>query len=196
MGARNRERDSAVAASWQQHHCSLSAPGRSAGTAAAARSCGVAAAIATILRCRCDDALGLPWCRSTRLCVEPTKSRWDVCCQTLLPSRRCAAAVATMRSVFPGAAALAHVWNLRNAETRAVRPTENPLTSLSSQRLARRGAHASPFSNPAGYKFCYTAWVVRSADRQGTAQRLAWPPNLRPLVSFRDSPRQTRNLFF
>ena len=46
MGARNR--DAAVAASWQQHHCSLSAPRRSAGTAAAARSCGVAAATATI----------------------------------------------------------------------------------------------------------------------------------------------------
>ena len=46
MGARNR--DAAVAVSWQQHHCSLSAPRRSAGTAAAARSCGVAAATATM----------------------------------------------------------------------------------------------------------------------------------------------------
>ena len=46
MGARNR--DAAVAASWQQHYCSLSAPRRSAGTAAAASSCGVAAATATI----------------------------------------------------------------------------------------------------------------------------------------------------
>ena len=25
------------------------------------------------VRCRCDDTLGLPWCRSTRSCVEPTK---------------------------------------------------------------------------------------------------------------------------
>ena len=32
----------------------------------------------------------------------------------------------------------------------------------------------------------YTAWVVRSAGRQGTAPRLAWPPNLRPLSSFRE----------
>ena len=46
MGARNR--DAAVAASWQQHHFPLSAPRRSAGTAGAARSCGVAAAIATM----------------------------------------------------------------------------------------------------------------------------------------------------
>ena len=46
MGARNR--DAAVAASWQQHHRSLFAPRRSAGTAAAARSCGVAAATATM----------------------------------------------------------------------------------------------------------------------------------------------------
>ena len=69
MGARNR--DAAVAASWQQHHCSLPAPRRSAGTAAAARSCGVAAATAAIC-----------------------------------------AAVVTMRSVFPGAAALARAWNL------------------------------------------------------------------------------------
>ena len=46
MGARNR--DAAVAASWQQHHSSLSAPRRSAGTAAAARSCGVAAATAAM----------------------------------------------------------------------------------------------------------------------------------------------------
>ena len=45
MGARNR--DVAVAASWQQHHRSLFAPRRSAGTAAAARSCAVAAVIAT-----------------------------------------------------------------------------------------------------------------------------------------------------
>ena len=59
MGARNR--DAAVAASWQQHHRSLFAPRRSAGTAAAARSCGVAAATATMcaehsrndVRCRC-----------------------------------------------------------------------------------------------------------------------------------------------
>ena len=46
MGARNR--DAAVAASWQQDHRSLFAPRRSAGTAAAARSCGVAAATATM----------------------------------------------------------------------------------------------------------------------------------------------------
>ena len=59
MGARNR--GAAVAASWQQHHRSLFAPRRSAGTAAAARSCGVAAATATMcaehsrndVRCRC-----------------------------------------------------------------------------------------------------------------------------------------------
>ena len=59
MGARNR--DAAVAASWQHHHRSLFAPRRSAGTAAAARSCGVAAATATMcaehsrndVRCRC-----------------------------------------------------------------------------------------------------------------------------------------------
>ena len=50
-----------LTSSWQQHHCSLSAPRRSAGTAAAARSCGVAAATATMcaehsrndVRCRC-----------------------------------------------------------------------------------------------------------------------------------------------
>ena len=69
MGARNR--DAAVAASWQQRHCSLSAPRRSAGTAAAVRSCGVVAATATMC-----------------------------------------AAVVTMRSVFPGAAALARAWDL------------------------------------------------------------------------------------
>ena len=46
MGARNR--DAAVAASWQQHRFSLSAQRRSAGTAAAARSCGVAAATAAM----------------------------------------------------------------------------------------------------------------------------------------------------
>ena len=34
---------------WQQHHCSLSAPRRSAGTAAAARSCGV------VVCCHRDD---------------------------------------------------------------------------------------------------------------------------------------------
>ena len=72
MGARNR--DAAVAASWQQHHRSLFAPRRSAGTAAAARSCGVAAATATMcaehsrndVRCRCVPraALRLPICAS------------------------------------------------------------------------------------------------------------------------------------
>ena len=91
MSARNR--DAAVAASWQQHHCSLSAPRRSAGTAAAARSCGVAAVTAA-------------------MCV----------------------AVVTMRSVLPGAAALARAW--------VVKPTENPLpllitATLSPSRRAR-----------------------------------------------------------
>ena len=83
-----------LTSSWQQHNFSLSAPRRSAGTAAAARSCSTishcprrdeapvppllpalvalwSAAIATM--CRRDDALGLPWYRSTRSCVEPTK---------------------------------------------------------------------------------------------------------------------------
>ena len=51
------------------------------------------------------------------------------------------AAVVTMRLVFSGAAALARAWNLRNIETRAVKPTENPLTSLITAALSRRGVH-------------------------------------------------------
>ena len=89
MGARNR--DAAVAASWQQHHRSLFAPRRSAGTAAAARSCGVAAATATMcaehsrndVRCRCvpRTAMRLPICASRpRPLPDPrTASRLPIC---------------------------------------------------------------------------------------------------------------------
>ena len=142
------------------------------------------AAIATM--CCCDDALGLPWYRSTCSCVEPnswgarnlgarnrdaavaassfivthivvataqflivraaTKRRYRRCCPLLwrcglLRSRRCA--VVTMRSVFPGTAALVRAWNLQLSNLRRTR-----LPCSSPQRLARRGAHASPFSNP------------------------------------------------
>ena len=130
-----------------------------------------------------------------------TKRRYRRCCPLLwrcglLPSRRCAAAVVAMRSVFPGAAAPARAWDLRNVETGVVKPTENPLTSLITAALSpSRRARLTIFRAYEVHNF-FTAWVVRSADRQGTAPRLAWPPNLRPLSSFRDSPRQTRNLFF
>ena len=51
------------------------------------------------------------------------------------------AAIATMcrcdeRSVFPGTAALVRAWNLQNAETRVVKPTENPLTFLITATLS------------------------------------------------------------
>ena len=47
------------------------------------------------------------------------------------------AAIATMcRSVFPGTAALVRAWNLQNAETRVVKPTENPLTLLITATLS------------------------------------------------------------
>ena len=58
------------------------------------------------------------------------------------------AAVVTMRSVFPVAAALARAWNLRNVETWVVKTTENPLTSLIT---APRRAHA--FQGLQGKKF-------------------------------------------
>ena len=82
---------------WQHRHCSLSAPRRSAGTAADARSCGVAAAI--------------------MMC----------------------AAVVTMRSVFPGAAALARAWNLRNAESFIRRGLSDPQTGRA--RSGSLGTH-------------------------------------------------------
>ena len=68
-----------------------------------------------------------------------TKRRYRRCCPLLwrcglLRSRRCA--VVTMRSVFPGTAALVRAWNLQNAETRVVEPTENPLTLLITATLS------------------------------------------------------------
>ena len=68
-----------------------------------------------------------------------TKRRYRRCCPLLwrcglLRSRRCA--VVTMRSVFPGTAALVRAWNLQNAETRVVKPTENPLTLLITATLS------------------------------------------------------------
>ena len=79
-----------LTSSWQQHNFSLSAPRRSAGTAAAARSCGVAAATATMcaehsrsdVRCRCvPRALRLPICASRpRPLPDPrTASRLPIC---------------------------------------------------------------------------------------------------------------------
>ena len=69
-----------------------------------------------------------------------TKRRYRRCCPLLW---RCfchrndvCAAVVTMRSVFPGTAALARAWNLQNAETRLVKPTENPLTFLITAALS------------------------------------------------------------
>ena len=69
--------------------------------ARSARNLGARNRDAAIVRCRCDDALGLPWCRSAHACrwyyyqlliavetcvVEPTENSAHV--RTLLPSRR------------------------------------------------------------------------------------------------------------
>ena len=118
-----------------------------------------------------------------------TKRRYRRCCPLLwrcglLRSRRCA--VVTMRSVFPGTAALVRAWNLQNAETRVVKPTENPLTllitaTLSSSRRARLTIFKS-YCRVQGDKF-----VIRrgSSDPQtGRARRRALP------VCGSDNPRR------
>ena len=80
MGARNR--DAAVAASWQQHHRSLFAPRRSAGTAAAARSCGVAAATATMCAEHSHNDVRCQLCsaQSVQRCAFPFALRALVHC--------------------------------------------------------------------------------------------------------------------
>jgi len=80
MGARNR--DAAVAASWQQHHRSLFAPRRSAGTAAAARSCGVAAATATMCAEHSHNDVRCQLCsaQSVQRCAFPFALRALVQC--------------------------------------------------------------------------------------------------------------------
>jgi hypothetical protein len=76
--------------------------------------------------CRCDDALSLPWCRSTRSCATPTKSRWAV-----KPTE---------------IAHVAPIATTKQGKRQAENPrTASPLTSLITAAPARRGAHASPF---------------------------------------------------
>ena len=74
------------AVSWQRHNCSLSAPRRSAGTAAAARSW-------NDVRCRCDDAAS--WQQHNCSLFAPRRSAG-----TAADARSCGvtAATATMRA--------------------------------------------------------------------------------------------------
>ena len=110
------------------------------------------------VRCRCDDALGLPWCRSTRSCVQLRKA-------VGLSDLRRIAHVAVIATIKPG-------------KRQAKNPrTASPLTSLisSPQRLARRGAHASAHASPfclQGLKFFY-AVGCQIRRQAGTAPRIA-----------------------
>ena len=86
--------------------------------ARSARNLGARNRDAAIVRCRCDDVLGLPWCCSAHACQPMVDSRWDLCCRTYGEQRTRAhvvaiaticVAVVTMR-FFPGAAALARAY--------------------------------------------------------------------------------------
>ena len=110
-----------------------------------------------------------------------TKRRYRRCCPLLwrcglLRSRRCA--VVTMRSVFPGTAALVRAWNLQNAETRAVKPTENPLTLLITAALSpSRRARLTILKSLEGKKFFYgVGCQIRRQAGHDAAHSLANQP--------------------
>ena len=98
-------------------------------------------------RCRCNDALGLPWCRSTRSCVET----WVV--KPTGNSARCC-----------------HRDDQARKEA-SQEPAHSVLAYLADHHTAS-GARL-PIFKAYRLKSFKMAWIARSVDMQGTAPRIA-----------------------